>query len=318
MVGEATAVEAMTKAGMSGAAPTSYEGLQVREAMARLTRGLSEAGIDGAARDARLLLLGALGMTGTDLLREPERCVGAQEAAKLADFAARREAHEPVSRILGERGFFGRDFMVTPATLDPRPCTETVIEAALEIAAREGWRERPIRILDIGTGSGALLVTLLAELPLATGVGTDISEPALAAARANAERLGVAGRAEFLARRTLDGVAGPFDLLVSNPPYIPSRDIETLDPEVRLFDPRAALDGGADGLDFYRAFALEADRVVPRGWIVLEVGAGQAEDVSRLFRTEGPPGIPREIKVWQDLGQHTRCVAVKTQCAPSL
>ena len=308
----------MTETDMSGATPTSYEGLQAREAIVRLTRELSEAGIDGAARDARLLVLGALGMTGADLLREPERRVSVDGAEKIASMAVRRRAREPVSRILGERGFFGRDFVVTPATLDPRPCTETVIEAVLEIAAREGWRERPIRILDIGTGSGALLVTLLAELPLASGVGTDISEPALAAARANAERLGVMGRAEFLARRTLDGVTGPFDLLVSNPPYIPSGDIAGLDPEVRQFDPRAALDGGADGLDFYRAFAEDAERVVPQGWVVVEVGAGQAEDVARLFRSAGQPGIEREIKVWQDLGQHTRCVAVKIQHYPSL
>ena len=308
----------MTVAGMSGAAPIAYEGLQVREAMAVLCRALSDAGIDGAARDARLLLLGALGLTGTDLLREPERRVDVPGAARLADFATRRLMHEPVSRILGERGFFGRSFVVTPATLDPRPCTETVIEAALEIAAREGWRERPIRILDIGTGSGALLVTLLAELPLATGIGTDISEAALTAARGNAERLGVSRRAEFLARHTLDGLEGPFDLLVSNPPYIPSGDIADLDPDVRLFDPHAALDGGADGLDFYRAFANGAARLVPEGWIVLEVGAGQAEDVSNLFRATDPSGITRQIEVWQDLGQHTRCVAVKTQRYPSL
>lgn len=308
----------MTVAGMSSATPISYEGLQVREAMALLTRVLSDAGIDGAARDARLLLLGALGLTGTDLLREPERRVDAPGAARLAGFATRRITHEPVSRILGERGFFGRSFAVTPATLDPRPCTETVIEAALEIAAREGWSARPIRILDIGTGSGALLVTLLAELPLASGIGTDISDAALTAARGNAERLGVSGRAEFLARRTLDGLEGPFDLLVSNPPYIPSGDIAGLDPDVRLFDPHAALDGGADGLDFYRAFANGAERIVPEGWIVLEVGAGQADDVSNLFRAATPSGVMRQIEVWQDLGQHTRCVAVKTQRYPSL
>jgi release factor glutamine methyltransferase len=304
--------------GMSGAAPRTYEGLQVREAMALLTRELSDAGIDGASRDARLLVLCALGITGTDLLREPERRVDPFSSARLAEFSTRRRGREPVSRILGERGFFGRTFEISPATLDPRPCTETVIEAVLEIAAREGWRERPIRILDIGTGSGALLITLLAELPLATGVGTDISEPALEAARGNAERQGVSGRAEFLARRTLDGVSGPFDLLVSNPPYIPSGDIEGLDPEVRLFDPRTALDGGADGLDFYRAFAKDAERVVPQGWIVLEVGAGQAHDVSNLFRGLDASGASREIKVWQDLGQHSRCVAVKTQSYPSL
>lgn len=289
-------------------------GITAREAMAAVTRRLDAAGIEGAQRDARLLLLGALGMSATDLLREPERRLSADEAARLAEFARRRGGHEPVSRILGSRGFYGRTFRITPDTLDPRPCTETVVEAALEIADREGWRAEPIRILDVGTGSGALIVTLLAELPMATGIGTDISEAALAVARENAERLGVAARATFLNRRTLDGVEGTFHLLVSNPPYIPTDAIATLEPEVRGFDPVIALDGGADGLAFYRALAEGFPRLLPAGWAAVEVGAGQAEDVAEIFRrVAAGTGAAPEIKTWKDLGQHTRCVAVQTQ-----
>jgi release factor glutamine methyltransferase len=290
----------------------SLAGLDRRVAISLLACELAAGGIEGPGRDARLLLLAALGISGVDLLREPERRLDEAEARRLAEFASRRMAREPVSRILGERGFYGRMFRVTPATLDPRPCTETVIEAALSIADGEGWRARPIRILDVGTGSGILLVTLLAELPLATGVGTDISDVALDAARDNAERLGVGTRACFVNRRSLDGIDGPFDLLVSNPPYIPSGDIAELDPEVRDFDPAGALDGGADGLDVYRELAAGLPHLVPRGWTFLEVGAGQAKDVERLFQTACGAAVV-QIRTWTDLGQHERCVAVQTQ-----
>jgi release factor glutamine methyltransferase len=293
-------------------APDTFAGLDTRQAMALVTRALDKAGIEGPGRDARLLFIAALGITGTDLFRTPERRLDCDEAERLARFVTRRIAREPVSRILGERGFYGRTFRVTPATLDPRPCTETVIEAALEIAEREGWRSRPIRILDVGTGSGILLVTLLAELPLATGVGTDVSEAALEAARGNAERLGVAPRATFLNRRSLGGIDGTFDVMVSNPPYIPTGDIGGLDPEVREFDPAGALDGGEDGLDIYREIAAGLPHSVPRGWAFLEVGAGQAKDVEKLFKTAGGEAVIG-TRIWRDLGLHERCVAVQTQ-----
>lgn len=292
----------------------SFAGLEAREAQASLGRCLDAAGIDGGMRDARLLLLEALGISAEDLVRAPERRLTDEEGRRLSDFARRRLAREPVSRILGTRGFYGRTFRITPATLDPRPCTETVIEAALELADGEGWRDKPIRILDVGTGSGALLVTLLAELPLATGVATDISDGALAMARENAERLGVASRATFLNRRTLDDVDERFHLLVSNPPYIPTGDIASLAPEVRDFDPPSALDGGADGLDLYRALGDGFGAVVlPAGWMVVEVGAGQAADVEAIFRRSAVVAAPSDIRFWTDLGQHTRCVAVRTQ-----
>lgn len=296
------------------AEPLSFAGLTAREAQASLGRLLEAADIEDAARDARLLVLEALGIPAVDLVLSPDRRLSDEESGKLAGFAHRRMGHEPVSRILGTRGFYGRVFRVTPATLDPRPCTETVIEAVLELADRDLWRATPIRILDVGTGSGALLVTLLAELPLATGVGTDISEGALAAARENAERLGVASRATFLKRHTLDDVGSGYHLLVSNPPYIPSADIAGLASEVRDFDPVSALDGGADGLDFYRALAAGAgDVVLPAGWLVVEVGAGQAGSVEAIFRRSAAPGAAIDIRQWKDLGQHVRCVASRTQ-----
>jgi release factor glutamine methyltransferase len=216
-----------------------------------------------------------------------------------------------VARILGQREFFGRMFAIDPTTLDPRPDTETVIEAALAIADEEGWHRRPIRILDIGTGSGCLLLTLIAELPLATGLGTDISAGALKLAAENAARLGVADRVRFAAQRSLEGFDGPFDLMVSNPPYIPSGEIAGLEPEVRDFDPRTALDGGADGLTIYRELAQGCWRIVPDGWVILEVGAGQSGPVSRLF-LEALKEHASPPRIRSDLGGHDRCVAIRT------
>ncbi len=290
-------------------------GVTAREAQVAVSRALAAAGIEDGARDARLLVAAALDARAEDLLREPERRLTPHEAERLSQFSSRRAAHEPVSRILGTRGFYGREFRVTPATLDPRPCTETVVEAALEVAQAEGWGSRPIRILDIGTGSGALVATLLAELPQATGVATDISDAALAVARENAERLGVASRAVFLNRRNLEGIDGPFDLFVSNPPYIPSADIAGLAPDVRDYDPLGALDGGADGLDIYRALAQGLVGVVPDGWALFEVGAGQAEPVVEILRSAVEKAL-QEVRVWRDLGQHSRCVAVRTHRYP--
>jgi release factor glutamine methyltransferase len=299
-----------------GQARPTFARLSVREAATRLTRVLAEAGIDSAAKDARLLVAAALDVGSADLVRDPERLIGAREAERLEAFALRRGAREPVSRILGARGFYGREFLVTPATLDPRPCTETLIEAVLELADAEQWRQRPIRILDVGTGTGAILLTLLAELPLATGLGTDISRGALETAQKNALALGVADRARFETRRSLEGVEGRFDLLVSNPPYIPTADIAGLDPEVRSFDPAAALDGGADGLDVYRELSASLDRIVPEGWAVLEVGAGQSDAVAALLAGIGGRAAASSVKRWADLGHHERCVAVRTHRYP--
>jgi release factor glutamine methyltransferase len=291
---------------------STFAGLSVRDAAGKLAAKLSGTGVEEPARDARILVASAIGGTLSDLLREPERSLDEAEAERLAHSADRRTAREPVSRILGRRDFFGREFIVGPATLDPRPCSETLVEAVLALADVEGWHTRPIRILDAGTGSGCLLLTLLAEMEQARGVGTDISAGALAVAQENADRLRLSERAEFIEARYLAGAPGTFDLVVSNPPYIPTRDIEGLEPEVRNYEPRAALDGGADGLDAYREIAAGLPRVLPRGWAVFEVGAGQADAVAEILKREQGP-LEGEVRQWTDLGGHTRCVAIQTQ-----
>ena len=190
-----------------------------------------------------------------------------RRAERISAFRGRRLAREPVSRIEGRRDFFGRTFRIGPATLDPRPETETLIEEALEICRREDWTGKPIRILDIGTGSGCILLTLLCELPQATGVGTDICQDALETAATNAHGLNVESRVSFMMARTCELGLGPFDLVLSNPPYIPSGDIAGLQLEVRNYDPRSALDGGGDGLETYREIAAGLMQAVPDGWL---------------------------------------------------
>lgn len=285
----------------------------VSEALRRVTRVLRGAGIDDAAREARLLLSSATGLQATDLICRPRRVLSEEERADLDRMAQRRRGREPVSRILGQREFYGRSFAVTPATLDPRPDSETVIEMALALVDEEERRDRPLRILDIGTGSGCLLITLLAELPLADGVGTDISTAALEVAAQNARQNRVVDRVKFETRRSLKGVDETFDLLVCNPPYIASGEIAKLDTDVRAFDPREALDGGADGLDVYREIIGDLDRVVPRGWAVFEVGAQQADKVAELLRASKAGKRSGETRVRHDLGGHPRCVAMEIQ-----
>jgi release factor glutamine methyltransferase len=282
------------------------------DAVRAAQRALAKAGVEDAGREARLLVVAAAGVDTAQIIAHPEQQLSGDTQAKLQAMLARRSAFEPLSRIFGEREFYGRRFALSPATLDPRPDSETLIEAALDIAARERWRERPIRILDIGTGTGCLLLTLLAELPLATGVGTDISNAALQTAALNAASLDVAARAAFMLADMLDGIDGPFDLVVSNPPYIASADIAGLSPEVRKYDPHAALDGGPDGLDFYRRIAAGLTRVL-RGWAILEVGAGQADAVALLLQQAFVKTRRAEVTRHSDLGGHTRCVAVRLQ-----
>lgn len=291
-----------------------FTGLAVRDVLRRLTLRLEASEIESPAVDARRLVAAVLGGSTIDLLRDPDRLLSASEATILEGYAERRLNHEPVSRILGRRGFFGRDFFITSATLDPRPCSETLIEAVLSIAAEEGWAKKPVRVLDIGTGTGCLALTVLAELESATGVATDISREALDVARRNAVELGLLERVEFQERRFLDGIDGVFEVLISNPPYISSGDIAGLEAEVRDFDPILALDGGADGLDAYRELARGLTEVLPNGWGFFEIGAGQAQDVAAIFEREVPASA--DIRHFRDLGGHVRCVAVKTLKLP--
>lgn len=268
-------------------------------------RLLKAAGVDTPELDARRLLEAAAGITPEDLLRDPDRVLEAAASAGMSELVSRRLAREPVSRIVGRREFYGREFIVTPATLDPRPESETLVEAALGLVPRDV----PVRILDICTGTGCLLLTLLAELPLATGTGTDISVAALEVARANARELGLEQRTDWVETDLADGIAGRFDLVVANPPYIPSGDIAGLAPEVRMHDPTLALDGGPDGLAPYRRIIAQAHDLAAGGAVVLELGAGQADAVEAMIRGVEPPGSEPQVSRHLDLARHTRCVS---------
>ncbi|HET6928025.1 MAG TPA: peptide chain release factor N(5)-glutamine methyltransferase [Hyphomicrobiaceae bacterium] len=283
--------------------------LTLADALRRATADLGNAGIEGPGNDARLLISAALGLSAAQVLARPERPLRPEEVESFGRLIARRAAREPVSRILGEREFYGRTFGISPATLDPRPDSETLIDATLELVAREGWQSRALRILDVGTGSGCLLLTLLAELPSAFGVGSDVSVAALATARSNAVRLGLARSAGWLAGDLVAAVRGPFDLLISNPPYIPSLAIAQAEPEVREHDPLVALDGGADGVAFFRRLSRVVGKIVPDGWIVLETAHNQADAVATLLAAEGL----RKISVQRDVAGRRRCVAARTR-----
>ena len=237
-------------------------------------------GIESAQTDARLLIAEATGGDVADPLLYPERDVGAAEQACLERLVARRMAREPMSQILGDKGFRDLEFLVTPDVLTPRPETETLIECVLDRLVVP-----PVRILDLGTGSGCIVLSLLSVYSRAVAVALDISEAALAVARTNARRHGLDDRVRFMRSDWFGAVADQsFDLIVSNPPYIPSTDIAGLDPEVRVYEPLRAVDGGHDGLDAYRALVPQiSDHLLPGGWAALEVGIGQADVVAKMF-----------------------------------
>ena len=265
---------------------------------------LEAAGLDSPVLDARLLLEAAAGVDRIAIVTDPYRALEPSAVAAFEGFLARRLAREPVSRILGRKGFWTLDLAVTRDVLSPRPETELIVEAVLGATEEAA----PLRVLDLGVGSGAILLAILSARPNATGVGVDISEAALAVARANAETHGLVARAEFVHGGWNAGGEGPFDVIVSNPPYIPTDDISGLDPEVAQYDPWLALDGGADGLDAYRALGGEiAARLSPEGVAVLEMGAGQAEDVADVM---GQAGL-RPVRLIQDLAGHGRVWSLK-------
>ena len=262
---------------------------------------LAAVGIATAGLDARLLFQAVSGLRHEDIVAEPDLVVPLDVAARFFSFTQRRLKFEPVSRILGSREFYGRNFRMTPDVLDPRADTETLIEVVLALE----MDQRPIRILDLGTGSGAIAVTLLAELPGATVVASDLSAAALQVAKGNAEALGVAGRASFVQANWFEGIDGRFDLIISNPPYIPLGDIAGLAPDVREFDPPRALDGGPDGLEAYRRIAGGAGgHLASKGHIILEIGAGQENAVNSLFKAQG---FARESRQF-DLSGLVRCL----------
>ncbi|MCA0920932.1 peptide chain release factor N(5)-glutamine methyltransferase [Pseudooceanicola nanhaiensis] len=247
----------------------------------RGTQHLTEAGIAGAPRDARLLLAGAAGLRPDRLSLELGQAASEAVTGTFMAHIERRIAREPVSRILGHRLFWGRSFRVTPDVLDPRPETESLIAAALEGGAAT-------RLLDLGTGSGIIAATLLAEWPDATGLATDVSAAALAVARENAASLGLAGRLDFVEADWWQGVAGRFDLIASNPPYITEAEMAELSPEVAKFDPTGALTPGGDGLAPYRIIAAGAlSHLTPGGRLMVEIGWRQGPDVAALFTDAG-------------------------------
>ena len=287
---------------LPGAAPgDGPDALSRGAALRRLAEALRAAGIANAAGEARFLVLDLLGLRPVDLLGAAAEPVGAEGAARLAEALARRLSGEPLARILGAWEFWSLPFRLSPETLVPRADTETLVEAALRLLPDAG---APARILDLGTGSGCILVALLHERRAASGIGVDRSAGALRTARANAEANGVGERAAFLAGDWGAALAGPaFDLVVSNPPYIRSAAIPGLDREVRLHDPAAALDGGADGLDAYRRILDEAARLLaPGAPLLVEIGYDQADDLARLA---GAAGYAVRAPV-RDLAGHDR------------
>lgn len=276
------------------------------------TRALRARGLATPDLDARLLVCAACGISHEQFAGRPERPVGPDEYERIARLKARRLEGEPVSRLLGRREFRGLDFELTPQTLDPRPDTETAVEAVIELAGEVIEGGRAPAILDLGTGSGCILVSVLHHLESASGTGLDIDPAAAGTARANADRHGVGARAAFVCGSWLDSVSGRFDIVVSNPPYIPCREIDGLAAEVAGFDPRRALNGGSDGLDAYRAIAPRLKSVLrPGGWAVFETGAGQLDAVQRILLEELPGVASAEIRRWRDLSRRERCIGVR-------
>jgi release factor glutamine methyltransferase len=284
-------------------------GQTIETARRNLTAHLQAAAIETPELDARLMIGAVTRLDLTGLITKAEQRLTAFDAARLKDLARRRIGGEPVARLLGHKEFWGLDFQLSPATLVPRPDTETLVETALDILRADDMTTRALRIADLGTGSGAILLALLHELPHATGIGTDISIAALQTARANATRLGLAARATFAVGNFAAAIAVPCDLIVSNPPYIRTGDIQTLSTEVREHDPHRALDGGDDGLDAYRLIVSQAASLLtPGGTLILEIGQHQSDDVVRLAHTAGlaPHGPPRA-----DLGGVPRALAFR-------
>lgn len=275
--------------------------MRLAAAQGALAKLLREAGIETPALDARLLVQGALDYDAGQLALAHDEALSHAAAMRLADYAAQRLKHKPVSRIFGSRGFYGRDFIINERVLDPRPDSETLIEVALAHLPDGA----AARLLDLGTGSGCLLLTLLAERPALTGMGADVSAQALDVARANAAALGLADRADFIESDWLKNITGTYEMIVSNPPYLGPGEIEWLARDVADYDPHLALYGGSDGLDPYRHLCRNAAAfLVQDGWLVFEIGALQARAVRGFMQEAGFSNIA----VQQDLAGRDRVV----------
>ena len=296
--------------------PASPKGpSELYEAIRELGRVFREAGVHTAGLDARLLASHVCALTPEQTIAEPGFMLSPEMTVRINEVAARRLAGEPVSRIIGYREFWGLPFSLSPHTLDPRPETELLVEAVLDYVRAEGLSASPIRILDLGTGSGCLLGALLSELPQSTGVGVDLSQEALCTARENLRRLGLLNRASFLCAdwaRALGDAS--FDIIVSNPPYIGSSEIAGLEAEVQAFDPRLALDGGEDGLQAFRMILAEAFRVLgAKGLLIFETGDRQAQIVREMMVNSARGACCLEARVLLDLNGIERAVAGRRQ-----
>jgi release factor glutamine methyltransferase len=269
----------------------------------KVRRDFAEKGFDSPALDARLLFKSVLNVDDADFITGKDAAISQEQLEALSVLINKRLNGEPISRILGQREFWGMNFKVTAATLDPRPDTEILVEAAL-VKFQE---KPPQRIIDLGTGTGCIIITLLKEFPNATGVAVDISEEALDVARFNAKAHGVVDRLSFVQSNWFENIEGQFDLITSNPPYIPNLDIESLDVGVRNHDPILALSGGDDGLDAYRDILRQIKgHAYPHSYCYLEIGIGQVPDLMRLVEESNMrvcriipdlAGIPRTVEV---------------------
>lgn len=263
-------------------------GPTVSRILAETRRRFTEGGVSDPAADARVLISGLLGLTTTEMLTRGGDPVDADAAEQIAAAIERRLAHEPVHRILGEREFYGLPLRLSAETLEPRPDTEILVDTMLPYLRNLAAAEGKLHILDMGTGTGAICLALLSECPEASGVGSDISADALKTAQSNARRNGLEARFEAVHSSWFEDIHGTFHAIVSNPPYIATSVVDTLAPEVTKFDPAAALDGGADGLDAYRSIAKDAASFMhPDGVIGLEIGYDQRTDVIGVFEAEG-------------------------------
>ncbi len=279
--------------------------VSVQAALASSSQALQAAGLEDALADARFLLAAVLEKEPKYLFSCMDMCLSGTQQQRLHHLVKRRLAHEPVSRIIGQRGFWTLDLCLSPATLDPRPDSETLIELALEHMAQRQNKDQPLYIADLGTGTGALLLALLSEWPNAYGLGLDISLQALEIARCNAQRHALQERCAFVQGDWGACLTPVFDLVISNPPYIPSDDIAALKPDVRCYDPLLALDGGGDGLRAYeRLLAATPQMLRSGGILILEAGWDQAADIIKLMQQAGFAHCTTR----KDLGGHERAV----------
>ncbi|WP_306918918.1 peptide chain release factor N(5)-glutamine methyltransferase [Rhizobium mesoamericanum] len=277
----------------------------VSQILAEARRRFTEAGVDSAAADARVLIAGLLGLSTTDIVTRGGETVSTEKVGVIEKAIERRLAHEPVHRILGEREFYGLPLSLSSETLEPRPDTEILVDAMLPYLRDLANTEGHIHILDLGTGTGAICLALLSECPEASGVGSDVSPDALRTAQSNAETNGLRDRFEAIQSSWFENIHGAFHAIVSNPPYIASKVVHTLAPEVTKFDPHAALDGGQDGLDAYRTIAKDAARFMkPNGVVGLEIGYDQRNDVIDVFEAEGF----KLLESVSDYGQNDRAL----------